>query len=346
MAGGESQASDLLRTFVQEKRSVGYSKNVSSPNTAWTGCSRLSPYLTWGHISLRTVFQKSAETRKRLATDPSYKRACPAGWARDLSSFEARLRWRSHFMQKLEDEPEGETHNFCRAYDGLREDEFDRDKFNSWCSGNMGFPLADAVMRALLKGGWINFRMRAMLVSVASYMLWLDWRPTSRYLARHFLDYEPGIHYPQFQMQAGTTGINALRVYNPTKQVRDHDKEGKFIKRYVPELANVPTKYIAEPWKMPMKVQESSGCIIGKDYPEPIVDLKEMYKTSRARISAIRKQLKSKEEAKKVYEKHGSRMRPRGRGSKRKTPSSSEDGAGLKQKSLNAFIGKKPRPGA
>uniref|UniRef100_A0A7S2TLW3 Cryptochrome/DNA photolyase FAD-binding domain-containing protein n=1 Tax=Lotharella oceanica TaxID=641309 RepID=A0A7S2TLW3_9EUKA len=200
-------------------------------------------------------------------------------------------------------------------------------------------------MRALLKGGWINFRMRAMLVSVASYMLWLDWRPTSRFLAQHFLDYEPGIHYPQFQMQAGTTGINALRVYNPTKQIRDHDKEGKFIKRYVPELANVPTKYIAEPWKMPEKVQQSSGCIIGKDYPGPIVDLKEMYKESRARIGAVRKQLKSKEEAKKVYEKHGSRMRPRARGSKRKISSSSEDGS-MKQKSLNEFMGKKPRPGA
>mmetsp|Transcript_30487 Transcript_30487/g.74264 ORF Transcript_30487/g.74264 Transcript_30487/m.74264 type:complete len:624 (+) Transcript_30487:233-2104(+) len=345
--GGESLALELLKTFTEGKRSVGYGKNVSSPNTAWEGCSRLSPYLTWGHISLRTVYKTVKRLRERLKQDKALKASAQSSWARDLSSFEARLRWRSHFMQKLEDEPSMETENLCRAYDGMRDRHFmdgdgaigkkenetasnadmqnrraSQQKFAAWCTGNTGFPMVDAVMRCLLLGGWINFRMRAMLVSFASYTLWLDWRETSKFLGKHFLDYEPGIHYPQFQMQSGTTGINALRIYNPTKQVTDHDKEGTFIRRYVPALSEVPKRYIAEPWKMPEAVQKKSGCIIGEEYPPPIVDQSAAYTFARKRIGDIRKQEKSKEESKRVYVKHGSRKRPSDRRSVRKTKAS------------------------
>ena len=100
-------------------------------------------------------------------------------------------------MQKLEDEPEIEFRNFNRAYDGLREDEFNDEYFEAWCHGRTGYPMVDACMRALHQTGWINFRMRAMLVSFASYHLWLHWRQPALYLARLFLDYEPGIHYSQ-----------------------------------------------------------------------------------------------------------------------------------------------------
>eukprot|EP00466_Bigelowiella_natans_P003693 jgi/Bigna1/45378/e_gw1.120.12.1 len=289
MGGGESRAQELLRTFTEGKRSVGYGKNVSSPNTAWEGCSRLSPYLTWGHISLKTVYKAIKLLRMRLSAGPKVKGST---WPRDLVAFEARLRWRSHFMQKLEDEPEIEYENMCRAYDVLRKESYSisgadvevRHKFDAWCSGRTGYPMVDAVMRCLHNGGWVNFRMRAMLVSFASYNLWLDWRPTSRFLSKHFLDYEPGIHYPQFQMQSGTTGINSLRIYNPVKQAKDHDKDGVFVRRYVTELADVPKKYIFEPWKMPASVQEEVACIIGKDYPKPIVDHSEAYKFARKSI--------------------------------------------------------------
>jgi len=363
MCGGESHAMALLRTFTEGKRSVGYGKNVSSPNTAWEGCSRLSPYLTWGHISLRTVYKSIKTLRERLKHDESLKKSNPSTWARDLAAFEARLRWRSHFMQKLEDDPSMEFENLCSTYDSLRtnsrhllnitttnittagtngnisttdvnishtngdsktesgklsqnhlnlvesEDRI-RGKFQAWCSGNTGYPMVDAVMRALHKGGWINFRMRAMLVSFASYILWLDWRPTARYLAPHFLDFEPGIHYPQFQMQSGTTGINAVRIYNPTKQAKDHDKDGKFIKSYLPELQHVPVRYIHEPWKMPKSVQERANCTIGEIYPNPIVDQAEMYKFARKAFGDIKRLSKSKEEAKDIQFRHGSRKRP------------------------------------
>lgn len=142
-------------------------------------------------------------------------------WLRSMSAFGSRLRWRSHFAQKLSDQPSIEHDNMCRAYDVLRT-ELDHAKLDAWSNGRTGFPMVDACMRALRHSGWINFRMRAMLVSFACYDLWLDWRPLAPILARRFLDYEPGIHYPQLQMQAGTTGMNANRIYSATKQVRSN----------------------------------------------------------------------------------------------------------------------------
>jgi hypothetical protein len=105
----------------------------------------------------------------------------------------------------------------------------------------------------------INFRMRAMLVSVAAYPLWLHWRPVGLWLARQFLDYEPGIHWPQMQMQSGTTGINVPRIYNPVKQARDHDPHGHFVRRWLPALRQVPDTWLFEPWRMPEAMQLRLG---------------------------------------------------------------------------------------
>ncbi len=308
--GGENRAHEILASFLTE-RGVNYREAMSSPGPAWTGCSRLSPYLTWGNVSMRQVYQ---QTRRRLmeagAPRASDGRADPR-WRRALSAFEQRLRWHCHFIQKFEDEPEIEFRNMSRAYDGLREDEFDPMRFEAWCAGRTGYPLVDACMRALHSSGWINFRMRAMLMSFASYHLWLHWRPTALHLARLFLDYEPGIHYPQVQMQSGVTGINAIRIYSPIKQVADQDPCGEFIRRHCPELAHVPLAYIGEPHKMPLDVQRASGCIVGRHYPAPIVEHAAAYRSARARMYAARASAAAREEAKRVYRKHGSRRRPR-----------------------------------
>ena len=132
---------------------------------------------------------------------------------KSLRSFKSRLAWHCHFIQKFYDQPSIEKENMSTSYNGLRENDFNEKYFKAWTDGQTGYPFIDACMRYLKSHGWINFIMRAMLVSFASYQLWLDWRVTSKYLSKYFTDYEPGIHYSQFQMQSGTTGINTLRIY-------------------------------------------------------------------------------------------------------------------------------------
>ena len=296
-AAGERAARRMLKSFIQV-RGYDYRKALSSPLTAEEGCSRLSPHLAFGTLSLRTVHQA---TEVAIANTPDRTLAYA------LRGFAGRLRWHCHFMQKLEDEPDIEFHNFARVCDGLREEEFNDTHFAAWCAGRTGYPMVDACMRSLLATGWLNFRMRAMLVSFASYHLWLHWRQTGMFLARQFLDYEPGIHWSQMQMQSGTTGINTLRMYSPTKQAQDQDPQGLFIRRWVPELARVPLPYLAEPWKMDISVQHMSGCTIGVDYPAPIVDDQLAMKAAKDRMYGLRKTEEARQQAGSVQARHGSR---------------------------------------
>lgn len=306
--GGETAALDALDSFL-ERRGVNYRSDMSSPVTGWSGCSRLSPYLAWGCVSGRVVYQAVRERQADIRAARAVGSEFDSRWPSSLNSFQSRLRWRCHFMQKLEDEPELEFHNLCRSYDGLRENEFSEERFEAWRAGMTGYPMVDACMRAVAATGWLNFRMRAMVVSFASYHLWIHWRRTGVHLGRAFLDFEPGIHYSQIQMQSGTTGINAVRIYSPAKQVRDQDPTGAFIRRWVPELEGTPDSHLPEPHLMSLDEQKRSGCIIGRDYPAPIVDHSEAYREARRRIMSVRKKPESKAAAQKVYVKHGSRKR-------------------------------------
>ena len=311
-AAGEKAARRTLKSFLQI-RGYDYRKALSSPLTAEEGCSRLSPHLAFGTLSIRTVHQA---TEVAIANTPD------RALAYALRGFAGRLRWHCHFMQKLEDEPNIEFNNFARVCDGLRENDFNESYFAAWCEGRTGYPMVDACMRSLVATGWLNFRMRAMLVSFASYHLWLHWRQTGVFLARQFLDYEPGIHWSQMQMQSGTTGINTLRMYSPTKQAQDQDPEGIFIRRWVPELARVPLPYLAEPWKMDISVQSMAGCVIGVDYPAPIVDDKVAMKAAKDQMYGLRKTTEAREEAGEVQARHGSRksgLPPSGHGRKAST---------------------------
>lgn len=341
--GGESKAVRVYEPFLS-KRGEGFSRGISSPLSAWSSCSRLSAYLSFGHVSLRFVVQslgKKQEELRRKRKELEGK-GVKDGWLKSLAAFHSRLRWRSHFIQKLESEPEIEFRAQHVAYDKLRTEpwDFNQDYYNAWASGSTGFPMADACMRCLLQHGWVNFRMRAMLVSFACYNLWLDWRKIDSHLARCFLDFEPGIHYPQLQMQCGSSGINAMRVYNVTKQGKDQDRQGIFIKRYVPELSNVPLKYIHEPHKMPNEVQAACGVIIDTTvaqvtsfgsngvsyYPSPIVDEKASAKVAKDRIAAVRRLATTKALAQQVYIKHGSR---KGGSSRRNSATKNERPSGV-----------------
>jgi deoxyribodipyrimidine photo-lyase len=314
--GGVRAAGDVLDDFLS-RRGRHYSGGISSPLTAPTSCSRLSPYLAFGAISMRTVWQASEARRQEvqaslLAASNPRDRADLKAWQRSLRAVQSRLHWHCHFMQKLEDEPAIEFHNMLRAADGLRETDGSPERLAAWQAGKTGYPLVDACLRSLVATGWLTFRMRALVVSFASYSLWLHWRPTGLFLARHFLDFEPGIHWSQLQMQSGTTGINTLRIYNPTKQALEQDPRGVFIRRWVPELAGVPPAYVHMPWTMPADVQHAAGCVIGHDYPAPLVDHAAAVREAKRRLAIVRNAPASRNEARGVAERHGSRRDRRG----------------------------------
>jgi len=310
--GGESAAHELLRSFFRE-RGHNYHREMSSPLTAGESCSRLSPHLAWGTISIPQVYQTLQRQIRRHQLRRSNTLAKQEHSLSALKAFGERLHWHCHFMQKLEDQPDIESVNMHRAYDGLWPDEPNRQLFEAWKAGRTGYPLVDACMRAVRETGWLNFRMRAMVVSFASYHLWLDWKATSLWLARMFTDYEPGIHYSQFQMQSGTTGISSVRIYNPVKQVHDHDPDGTFIREWVPELLNVPSEHIAEPHMMPSTLQQRIGCVIGSTYPTPIVNHQRAYARAERRMKRVRQGQESRREAQAVFVRHGSRRRRRRR---------------------------------
>jgi|TARA_B000000475_G_scaffold118725_1_gene95992 deoxyribodipyrimidine photo-lyase len=200
------------------------------------------------------------------------------------------------------------------------ERKLDSEKFLRWKEGKTGWPFFDACMRQLTSTGWINFRMRAMMMSAASYNLWLPWRETGIFLAKQFLDYEPGIHWSQVGMQSGTTGINTIRAYSMTKQGRDHDPKGDYIRKWVPELSMVPTDFIHEPWKMPESLQEVIICRIGVEYPEPIVNELVSRKNGVSKSYSARTGDEARRISKKVLQVHGSRSRNR-RNTKKKSSS-------------------------
>ena len=307
--GGRGHAAQVLQAFLSE-RSAAYRGGISSPLRAPTACSRLSPYLAYGCLSLREVVQA---TRARLSALPPDARHHRLG----LEAFMSRLAWHCHFIQKLEDEPELEWRNLHRGYDGLREDAFNPAHFEALTEGRTGWPMVDACVAMLRETGWLNFRMRAMLVSVAAYPLWLHWRPVGEWLARQFLDYEPGIHWSQLQMQSGTTGINTTRVYNPVKQAQDHDSEGRFVRRWLPVLRRVPDAWLLEPWRMPPAVQARCGVVVGRDWPVPVVDLERATREAKARLHERRAQPEVKAAKADIVRRHGSRIASSARSGRR-----------------------------
>ena len=318
--GGRPLALATLHSFLHA-RSLGYRGGISSPLSAPDACSRLSAYLAWGCISIREVVQ---HTRAHIAQLPPSASRHRAG----LTAFISRLYWHCHFIQKLESEPAIEWQNMHRGYDGLREHDFNAAYFEALKAARTGWPMVDACVTMLRETGWLNFRMRAMLVSVAAYPLWLHWRPVGEWLATQFLDYEPGIHWSQLQMQSGTTGINTTRVYNPIKQAQDHDPQGRFVRQWLPALRKVPDTWLYEPWLMPNTLQAHLGVYT---LAQPVVDLAQATREAKQLLHSRRQTDAVKAAKKAVVDKHASRKNWGKRSSTRSTSASTSADAAKQQ---------------
>ncbi|MDH2436159.1 FAD-binding domain-containing protein [Pokkaliibacter sp. MBI-7] len=304
--GGRSLGLQLLDTFVAS-RSHRYLQNLARPLQGATFSSRLSPHLAWGSLSAREVMACARHALVQ-ADDASHRH--------NLQAFISRLHWQSHFMQKLEAEPAMEFVEQNRLYRAQAEGA-NRDgegelapRLTAWFHGQTGQPMIDACMRCLRQTGWLPFRMRAMVMSYASYLLWLPWQRTAPLLATLFTDYEPGIHYPQIQMQSGVTGINPNRIYNPVKQSLDQDPHGHFIARFCPELASLPASWRHHPALIARAELLRHGLELGVTYPPPLVDHEAAAQRARQRLAMVHNNSEHRQVSRSVYEKHGSRRRP------------------------------------
>lgn len=267
--GGRARGVELLNSFLNH-RGEPYRTAQSSPLAAERTCSRLSPHLSHGTLSLREVGQATALRQEER----------PGGrWGGALARFQSSLAAREAAFPAQRPEVEGP--------DAFPQTVVARDcdaaRLSAWANGETGLPFLDACLRYLRATGWLNADMRAMVASVASLQLRLDWQATGAHLARMVTDYEPGIHWPQVQMQSGAMGINIPRICNPVKLGLDQDPTGTFIRRWLPELAGVPDALLHEPWRWP-----EARRLLGHRYPEPAVDLASAAREARARLRQAR----------------------------------------------------------
>lgn len=280
--GGEEEALERMEKFIARdggKAVASFSKPETSPAALWPReTTVLSPYLALGCLSSRLFCEKIRDVENRLGT----------GKRMPQSTLWGQLMWREHFWMLA-----FATKNFhcmkgnhlCRVIDWDGGDEGQK-RLKAWEEAKTGFPWIDALMTQLREEGFVHHLGRHSLACFLTRGdLWVSWEEGFKTFEKFLVDFDYALNSANWMwLSCSAFFVMYYRVYSPVAFARKWDKEGKFIKHYLPVLRNMPTKYIHEPWKAPRSVQKSAGCIIGTDYPEPIVDHSKISKENIGRM--------------------------------------------------------------
>ncbi len=267
--GGEASGRQRVAAFVRTHvRDYGTNHDL----LAEAGTSALSPYLHFGCVSAR-------ELESRLPHGPG------------ASEFARQLCWRDFYAQLIRAFPANAQDEYQERVRGKIRWSDDEASFDAWCTGQTGYPVVDAAMRQLRCEGWMHNRGRLIVGSFLTKDLGIDWRCGERWFMRMLLDGDEANNNGNWQWIA-SVGVDpqpvARRIYNPSRQQAQYDPDGRYVRRYIPELADVPDRYLAEPWTMPDEVQQEASCVIGRDYPAPIVDHPQARREALARYGSAR----------------------------------------------------------
>jgi deoxyribodipyrimidine photo-lyase len=261
---GEVEANRRLRAFQSGNAAPIFQYGNLRDRMDLEGTSQLSPYIRFGMLSARQAILAAKEAASNATTEEEQKGA--QTWLNELI-------WREFFHSILFHFPYVREMSFRENLRGI-EWENNPSDFEAWCKGETGYPIVDAAMRQLVATGWMHNRARMIVASFLAKDLLIDWKWGEQWFMNQLIDGDPAANNGGWQWSAGT-GTDAapyFRIFNPVLQGKKFDPEGKYVRRFVPELAQVPDKFIHEPWKMPEDAQRSAGCILGKDYPAPIID--------------------------------------------------------------------------
>lgn len=291
--GGENEATRLLQNFVASGALQKYSNERDFLSV--DGTSHLSAHLRFGTISPRLCYAAAVKTLSYdFPRKQSFSPASTDAKKEGADAWISELIWREFYHQILWNFPHADKNNFRREYDALvwgngsatRDDEL----FAAWCEGRVGYPIVDAAMRQLNETGWMHNRARMIVASFLTKDLLIDWRRGESYFMQMLVDGDPAANNGGWQW-AASTGTDAqpyFRIFNPRLQSERFDPNGDYIRKWVKELARVPNEYIHAPNEMTPIEQGQFGCVIGEDYPAPIVDHASQKEEALRRFKAIK----------------------------------------------------------